>query len=235
MTIIAECGQNHCGDMDLAKGLIALAQLKGADLVKFQLYDHKQLYGDNPTISNVELSFEQAKMLFDYGEKIGIEVFFSVFDVERVEWCEEIGVKRYKFAARMRGKDVIDKVISTNKPIIMSFNGESPHVSMSLITAIHKRTTLRDRSWITFLYCPSGYPAEWKDLHFGKIDLENWGGFSDHTIGIVASKIAIARGAQVVEKHFAIDHQTGIDAQWSMLPEDLWELKRWEGIYKEAL
>ncbi len=233
--IIAEVGQNFCGSMDLAKQLIILAQFNGADLVKFQLYDHRQLYGDNPVIPNAELSFDQAKMLFDYGEQIGMEVFFSVFDVERVDWCEEIGVKRYKFAARMRDNNVIDKVVSIGKPIIMSFTGERPHIPLSIQEAMCSKMTLRDHSWITFLYCPGGYPAVWEDLHFGKIDLGHWGGFSDHTIGIVAAKIAIAKGARVVEKHFAVDHTTGVDAPWSMLTEDLWELKRWEGIYKKAL
>ena len=87
--IIAEVGQNHCGDIELAKDLIELAKLGGADLVKFQLYDHKVLYKDHPEIPQVDLTFNQAQLFFDYGKEVGIEVFFSVFDVERVEWCEK--------------------------------------------------------------------------------------------------------------------------------------------------
>ena len=93
--IVAEIGQNHCGDMNLARQLIRLAKENGADLCKFQLYDSKKLYGEyQPT----ELTFEQAKDLFEYGYLWDIEVFFSVFDVERVKWCKEIGAKRYKIA-----------------------------------------------------------------------------------------------------------------------------------------
>ena len=96
-TIIAEVGSNHCGDMDLAIGMIAIAKEYGADFAKFQLYDTNKL--DRPPdilkmCAETELNKEQAKYLFDYGEMMGIEVFFSVFDVERVRWCEEIGVKR---------------------------------------------------------------------------------------------------------------------------------------------
>jgi len=60
-------------------------------------------------------------------------------------------------------------------------------------------------------------------------------GFSDHTIGLDAAKIALARGAHIIERHFAIDHQTGVDAEWSMTPSELKELKRFETIVKGAL
>ena len=41
--LIAEIGQNHNGDLDLAKELIRLAKESGADVAKFQVYDAKEL------------------------------------------------------------------------------------------------------------------------------------------------------------------------------------------------
>ena len=42
MTIlIAEIGQNHNGDIELAKDLISAAKSNGADIAKFQFYDAK--------------------------------------------------------------------------------------------------------------------------------------------------------------------------------------------------
>ncbi len=213
--IIAEIGQNHCGEMWLAKSLITEAMLEEADLVKFQLYDHNMLYKDHPEISDVALSFSQAKMLFDYGEKIGIEVFFSVFDVERVKWCEEIGVKRYKIAKNL-GDETVLAIIDTGKLVI-----SSRELSPTMFDEYKQ------------LYCVSKYPTLLSDLHF---DFDNgFIGFSDHTIGLDAAKIALARGASIIEKHFAVDHHTGIDAEWSMTPEDLKGLKRWELVCKEVI
>ena len=44
MEIIAEIGQNHNGDMNLAFELIAEAKRNGADAAKFQLYDAAVLF-----------------------------------------------------------------------------------------------------------------------------------------------------------------------------------------------
>lgn len=212
--IIAECGQNFCGNMELAKKLISLAKENGADLVKFQLYDHNILYKDHPEIPDVALSFDEANMLFDYGEEVGIEVFFSVFDVERVKWCEEIGVKRYKVAySQSYNIDLLRAIRAANKPILISSDGYQLGQT---------------------LYCVPQYPVKLSELHLGDVDFNKLG-FSDHTIGLDAAKIALARGAQIIEKHFAIDHQTGVDAQWSMTPEELKELVRWSRVVNGVL
>ena len=39
MLIIAEIGQNHNGDMEMARKLITAVKEAGADIVKFQLFD----------------------------------------------------------------------------------------------------------------------------------------------------------------------------------------------------
>ena len=44
MLIIAEIGQNHNGDMRIAKKLISAAKEGGADIAKFQLYDVDSIF-----------------------------------------------------------------------------------------------------------------------------------------------------------------------------------------------
>lgn len=207
--IIAEIGQNHCGNMQIAEILIGVAKLFGADLVKFQLYNTSALYKpDSPFINlarEAELSFDNAKHLFDYGERLGMEVFFSVFDLEKAGWCEDIGVKRYKIAcSHNTNKPLLDAVESTGKPVIISSNGK-------LFSG--KET----------LYCVPEYPANEVDF----THLEDFAGFSDHTIGIEAAKVAIDLGVKIIEKHFAIDHKTGVDAPWSMNPRELKEIVKY--------
>ncbi len=224
--IICEIGQNFCGDMILAKHLIREAKLNGGDLCKFQLYSHEKLYKDT-NIPNCELSFEQAKELFDFGKGIGMEVFFSVFDIERVKWCEWMGVKRYKIASgSIDDKELHDTLYKTRKPVIQSLGGGVLRWKAS--------------EEMYYLYCIPKYPANLYDINFKNarfVKVEHWtysDGFSDHTIGLDASKIALARGAQIIEKHFCLDHHTGIDAEWSMTPEELRELKRFEGVVGEC-
>lgn len=216
-TIIAEIGQNHCGDMGLAEKLIDLAKDNGADLVKFQLYDSRQLYGEyQPT----ELSRDRAFGLFEYGQKAGIEVFFSVFDKERVRWCEEMKVSHYKISCAMSTNPyLVGDVLKTRVPLILSSDIARPPDSR-----------------ISALYCIPKYPASLSDLRFGDVGFINdFQGYSDHTIGLTAAKVALSRDAGIIEKHFAIDHETGIDAKWSMTPMELRELKRFADNVSEAL
>lgn len=199
--IIAEIGQNFCGDMALAKRLIDFAMGNGANYAKFQLYDHDKLY-KGMDIHDSSLTFSQAKKLFDYGQSIGMKVFFSVFDLERVGWCEEIGVTLYKVAYSQRNNhELIRAMENTRKPVLVSG---------------------RD------LYCIPHYPTEPKELDF--CELGRYKGYSDHTIGLDCAKIALAKGAGIVEKHFAVCHNKGVDALWSMTPDELRELAEWERL-----
>lgn len=184
--LVSEIGQNHVGDMSLARKLILASKENGADLVKFQLYNSMAIYGVNQP---QELTFKQADELFRFGQDNGIEVFFSVFDVERVEWCENIGVQRYKIAATRQKKEVLEAVARTNKPVIVS----------------QSRFEILDRLFndVQYLYCVPKYPADIQEVNFGMIYI--MGGFSDHTLGIFASQIALARGATIIEKHFRLD------------------------------
>lgn len=217
--IICEVGQNHCGRMELARRLIQEAKKCGGDLVKFQLYDHKVLYKDHPEIPDVALTREQAFMLFEHGKKRGIDVFFSVFDVERVKWCEEMGVKWYKIAYSQRHNQDLLYALPYDKPIIISYGNESHCIPLSL-------------------YCIPKYPANPSDYRLSEAFTMRglmFEGFSDHTIGLDAAKIALARGAKIIEKHFALTHEMGVDAEWSMVPSELRELKRFELVCKEVL
>lgn len=222
--LIAEIGQNYMGEMNLAKELIFLSKKGGADLAKFQLFDYEKLYPQH-NIPKVELTFKEAKELFDYGASIKQEVFFSVFDVERVKWCEEIGVKRYKISSNMNDKKVLDAILKTGKPTIVS-NG------------IYRLVPNCEYQ----LFCVCEYPAKKIDFDSLVCFCDEWGcpnehydGFSDHFVGLDVSKIALARGAKAIEKHFCINHSTGIDAEWSMDFEELVELKRWYDLCKEVL
>jgi len=214
--IIAEIGQNHNGDMGLAKELIYAAKENGADVAKFQLFDPHILFPPTkPWFEyncRTQLSRDNLEYLNDICLKIDIEFMTSVFDIERVEWCESINVKRYKVASRsIHDKNLINKISATQKPFIVSLGmwleDEFPIIKGNLIG---------------FLYCISKYPTPLTDLKFGSINFDKYIGFSDHTIGISAACIAMTKGAKIIEKHFTLDKEMiGPDHKCSMTPDEL--------------
>ena len=60
---------------------------------------------------------------------------------------------------------------------------------------------------IFYLWCLSKYPCEPKDLRKLPKDFNKspYYGYSDHSIGIETSILAISRGAKIIEKHFTLD------------------------------
>ena len=203
----------------MAKEMIKSAKENGASLAKFQLYDAEDDKGTSHYrwVKDHELTFEQAKELFDYGESIGMEVFFSVFGVKYVEWCEKIGVKRYKIACGVSSGDILGAIIATEKPMIISRNG-------------HEFWSAHDT-----IYCIPKYPAQISD--YKDMNELNYDGLSDHTIGLDLCEIWLARHSRTtIEKHFVLKHNSQFpDDKWSMTPSELKELVRWENVCREVL
>lgn len=209
--LICDIGQNYMGDISLAKEMIKQVKEAGGDLAKFQLFDYETLYPEH-NIPKVELTFKDAKELFDYGVSIGQEVFFSVFDVERVKWAEEIGVKRYKIAYSQRNNCELIEVIPFSKPLFVSTD---------------------DVPFALSLYCVPKYPANITDY---KYKVNAFDGISDHVIGLDLAKIVLARKPEaIIEKHFCVRHDLGIDAPWSMDKDELAQLKAWETTCRTVL
>ncbi len=115
--IIAEIGQNHNGDVKIAKRLIDMAVRCGANAVKFQKRDiaselTKEAFNkpyDNPNSFGktygehrmfLELSEKQHLELKEYAIAVGITYFCTPCDVPSVELLERIGCPFYKVASR---------------------------------------------------------------------------------------------------------------------------------------
>ena len=211
MLIIAEVGHNGNGNMRLNKLLIDEAKTCGADAVKFQLYDTDKIkkvwQSRYMELKMAELTYEDLIELKKHADKVGIEFMASAFDPERVEWLEQIGVKRHKLASRsIYDTETINAMEKTKKPIIASlgaYKGKSfPYIKNA-----------------KYLYCVSEYPAYITELP----SFEKYDGFSDHTIGCYWAREAIKKGAQIIEKHFTLDKRLpGFNQKGSAEP---WELK----------
>lgn len=207
MKVIAEIGCNF-KDMTEAKEMIKKCHEVGVDLVKFQLFSRRYAL-DNKIPVYLSLEFDQAKELFDYGKSIGQEVFFTPFDVERVSWCKDIGVKyiKVRFADRFN-KGLINTVIKTKIPWFLSV-----------------RVAISDYSEPELLYCVPNYPATiWNYLE----NIPTFESYSDHTPDLRLMKIlkTIDKDNNLfnyVEKHVKL-REDCLESKWSVFIEDLGEV-----------
>ena len=221
--IIAEIGQNHNGSIDEALKLIDSAKECGADVAKFQLYDAKKLF---PKVNNpwfeyncmTELSRADVELLFEHCSDVGIEFMSSVFDLERLQWLEDLGVRRHKIASRsISDASLVKAVLGTNKPTFVSL-GHWDHSSLP---------SFDEFSNYHFMHCVSQYPAPLETLKLGAVDFESVIGFSDHSIGITAACSSFVLGSTVLEKHFTLNQDNyGPDHICSMSPEELTLISR---------
>jgi len=227
--LIAEVGHNHNGDMSIAKELIRCAKNSGADVVKFQLYDIDKIvpldhewYWD---LQRGQVSWSQWLEIVDECNRLGIEFMASAFDVERVGWCEEVGMKRYKVASRsIYNEELLEAIVQTGKDVLISLG----KVNGRGIPKLPPTTK------VGYLYCIAKYPVALAELKLGKVDWNKYAGFSDHTMGIEAAMVAISRGADIIEKHFTLSRaMDGCDHAGSMEPDDLAKLYHFANKVRE--
>ncbi len=232
MEIIAEIGQNHNGDMGLAFEMIRSAKENGADVIKFQLYEARKLFSreNNPWFKyncQTELSRDDIHRLAEECKKLNIEFLVSVFDVERIGWLEEVGVKRYKLASRsINDKELINHLCRTGKSLLVSLGMWQKEGFPEINTPAK----------VDFLYCIAKYPAPLAEVKLKRVDFVVYAGLSDHTNGMSTAMCALARGARIIEKHFTLDkNMYGPDHASSMMPNELKILSNFREDLKELL
>lgn len=231
MFLIAEIGQNHNGDMKLAKKMVSIIKKNGANVAKFQLYDVDSIFNKDfkwyKEAKEAQLDFDQVKDLKKECDRVNIEFMASVFDTERLDWILELGLERIKIASRSIGNQkLINAAAKSGKDLIVSlgmYKGK-------------RFPSIRTKGKVDFLYCVAKYPTKYEELNFSKVDFEKYAGFSDHTIGIQASVVAMARGAQIIEKHFTLDKKMhGPDHKCSMDPGELRQLSDYACLIEKMI
>ena len=220
--IISEIHPQHLGSMNEAKRMILQSKIGGADFVKIQLYDSKKLFNNTERLY-IEFSREEFYELVNYSRNLGIEIFASIFDEGKIEWCEEININFYKIASRtVEDKKLCKKIIETGKTVF---------ISLGMYDYKKKGIPFKNKN-IVYFYCVSKYPTKLEELSMPNFENNKiFKGFSDHTIGIGACIYAVAKGATYLEKHFSNNKSLGIDTQMahvcSMDQNDLTKLREY--------
>ena len=190
--IVAEIGSNHLGKLDLAKDLISTAAQAGADIVKLQAFN-EEIWTDEAwgKRRGLELTPEFAEECAAYATYLGLEFMCTPLYVDAVRWLDPL-VKRWKIAsADVGNRDLVKAIYDTGKQAFFS-------------TGVTKYAHLARMDWIP-LVCVSRYPALVEEYKF-PLSGGAWG-LSDHTLGSHLAIAAVARGAQVIEKHIKLDNQ----------------------------
>ncbi len=249
---IAEISANHNGSLLHAKKLIKIAKKYGADAVKLQTYtpDTLTLQSNKPDFKikgglwngkslwdlyeKAQTPFEWHKELFNYAKKLKITCFSTPFDESAVDLLESLNCPFYKVASfEMNHIPLIKKIAQTKKPIIIS----TGMANLKEIDLAYKTAKKNGAKEIILLYCVSNYPSKISDFNLNNIKIlkERYNckvGFSDHSIDNKVVTAAIAVGAEVIEKHIALEGQKkGFDLAFSLKGK---EIKDYAQVTKET-
>jgi N,N'-diacetyllegionaminate synthase len=243
--IIAEAGVNHNGDIQLAKKLIDVAVEAGVDYVKFQTFKADKLVsreakkasyqnknindGDDSQynmLKKLELSHENHLELISYCSERNIQFFSTAFDVEGVNYLNDIGLLFFKIpSGEITNYPYLKAVALCGKPVIMS-TGMCSEIEIKEAVDVLIKFGLKKEA-ISILHCNTEYPTPMKDVNLKamlaiKQKFEVQVGYSDHTLGIEVPIAAVALGATIIEKHFTLDRNLpGPDHVASLEPEEL--------------
>lgn len=230
--VVAEIGENHIGDMDLARKMLVEAAKAGADIVKFQSYRGEDVAEGDPEkewFTKVALPDTMHFELKRLAEQQGVEFMSSPFSLERAQFlCEELGLKKIKIASsEMLNMSLLDYVNERAETVFLS-------TGMATLTEIQEALGhLGKVKTCYILHCVTQYPAQPEDANLGVITTlrtvfpNHPIGYSDHTLGVQAVVTAVALGAQVIEKHFTLDKDLpGTDHLLSVTPDELNQMIR---------
>ena len=243
--VIGEVGLNHNGNLSLAKRLIEVAAVCGANAAKFQKRDVANLairsvldarddrfpeFGRTYREIREHLEFgrEEYLELKHYCEDRQLVFLCTPFDVASVDFLEELGVSAYKVASHsVTNLPFLEYLSQLRKPVVMS-TGMCTLEELDEGVAVFKG----EGTPLILLHCVSSYPqkAEESNLRMIEVLARRYQvpiGYSGHEIGYLPTLAAVGRGAVAVERHITLSRSlTGFDHRLSLEPDELFRMVR---------
>lgn len=239
--IVGEIGINHNGDLEIAKKLVDVAGVAGANAVKFQkrtvdvVYSAEELsrQRENPfgptngdLKRGLEFGLEAYRQIHDHCRAKGMTWFASCWDEAAVDFIDQFDPPVYKIAsASLTDDDLLRRHRRTGKPMILS-------TGMSTLDQVDHALEVLGRDDLVLMHTTSAYPAKVADLNLRVIPAlrERYGlpvGYSGHEVGLATSLAAAALGACMIERHITLDRAMwGSDQAASVEPQGLMKLTR---------
>lgn len=223
--IIAEIGINHEGSADTCALMIEAAVRAGADAVKLQSADPNEHYmpgTESHTIyTHAMLAPAQTAAMFALAKRLGVEILTTCGDPPTMDFIETLDPAAHKISSGMLGHlPMIRRFAASGRPMLFSSGmAETADIDAGINAARE-----HGARHIALMQCVSLYPAppesmNLRVMHFFRDRYDIPTGLSDHTIGHEVATLAVAAGANVIEKHFTLDRsRPGFDHRISMEP-----------------
>lgn len=230
--IVAEIGQNHNGDLEIAKRLIDAAYDARCSAVKLAKRDiaselstaaYSKLYKSPNAFAAsygkhrefLEFSPEQHRILKKYANNRKMDYFLSVCDIPSLEFALTLKPPLIKIPSKeINNIPLLKAAAECGKPIAFS---------TGLCTKDELEDARRYFDKGLYLYdilviCTSQYPCEYDNVNLNRI--KKWNGrvgFSSHTPDPMLGIAAVAMGATYIEYHITLDREMkGTDQQCSL-------------------
>jgi len=249
--LIAEIGINHNGDINIAKKLIDASNACNWDCVKFQKRDpdvcvpeeQKSIERDTPwgKMSYIDYKY---RMEFGLDEYLDIDKYCrekpidwatSIWDINSLEFMKQFDVPFIKIpSAQITNKTLIESITQINHFYILSTGMMNWEMLDEVVNVLEKHNLK-----YALLHCNSTYPAPHDELNLSVIPemKKRYGcivGYSGHEFDLEPSILAVAMGAQIIERHVTLDHKMWGTDQKSSLEVHAMDLlnKRMKGVRK---
>lgn len=248
--VVAEIGCNHCGDFKLCLEMVRVAAECGADAVKLQKRNNKQLftaaalaepYHSAHAYGATYGEHREALDWFGYAEfgqvsdlcaSLGLGFIATPFTNTDAEFLVRTGIELSAFkiaSCDLTNTPLIEQVSWYGKPVIISTGGGSRDDIYRAADVVHHGTEY------ALLHCVSSYPNRDARLdlavihahgrRFSYLAAETVIGFSSHHPGLLPHYIAYMLGARIFEVHFTLNRGfKGTDHGFSVEPAGLRKL-----------
>ena len=233
--LIAEIGGNHEGDAVYARELTKLAIQSNVDVIKYQIYSGSKLVNKKIApertqhFKNFELDQEIHIELAQLCLKNNIAYSASIWDETIIDWIDPY-LSFYKIGSGdLTAYPLLEKIAQKQKPIVLSTGLSSLEEIREAVKYIESINSFYKKcNNLAILQCTSLYPNADEDVNLNVIKtltgtFKNPIGYSDHTTGTDALRVAYSMGAKILEFHFTdtIENKTFRDHFVSLTPLDV--------------
>lgn len=219
----AEVGINALGSVEIVKSMVDFCVDAKVDTVKFQkrsvntvyLKEELDVVRDSPFGTTngdlkrqLEFSYEDYKEIDRYCNKKGIQWTVSPWDVVSVAFIMKFDVPYIKIASpTITNKELLKACCDTGKPLALS-SGMS---DLKLLRKVVKTINTFGGDLQCIYHCTSTYPTA--DCEFNLLAIPFLKkefpdviiGYSGHELGHTPTLLAVALGADAVERHITLN------------------------------
>ena len=218
--LIAEVGGNHEGDMQYAEKLTRDAAAAGADAVKFQTYTPDRIVSkiESPIrhkhFGKFALTTQQYVDLAKLCESLNVQFMTSIWDLESIHALDPFIQVHKVGSGDLTNYRLLKPLAETGKPLcIATAMSKLADVrdTVAFIRRVNPKLVAEGNLCVMHCVAMYGNPRdEFANLNAIEALRDEFSpeiaiGYSDHTMGNVATTAAVAMGANVIETHFTDD------------------------------